>query len=93
MEVSNQSDLFKVRRLQRDEEDSQESDQKYRPDKTESNSASSPSSNAQKLRFSIAHIMGFMGQSSDVKVKDEEDVGKVEEGSLHPSSRIPMGHP
>jgi hypothetical protein len=92
MEVSNQSDLFKVRRRQRDGEDSKETDQKYRPDKNESNSTSSASSNAQKLRFSIAHIMGFMGQS-DVKVKEEADVGKVEEvdeGDAEKSPNIQM---
>jgi len=57
-----------------------------------SSSPTTATSNNQKLRFSIAHIMGFMGggggQSSDVEVKeeDEEDEKTEEEEAVSRSN-------
>ena len=57
---------------------------------TSSSPTTAATSNNQKLRFSIAHIMGFMsgggGQSSDVEVKEEDEEDEKTEDVVNRSN-------
>lgn len=67
MEIADETHVFKMNRL--DPDDSPEKNS------TKRCLAKSPSSDTQKLRFSIAHIMGFMnaGPTESKAIMDEEE--------------------